>query len=238
MNFIDYIVIALVLVYILHGVYRGFLTSLMNMGAVFLSWIISFLAYPLVSAQFVRNGMFDIVRYFIGGSDRIAGGFEVRNIAVSSISADQLDSILQGANLPFPYGEAVSANVANQAFASSPDITTIGDYFEATFASIIVNIAAFALLYIVLRVAITVITNGLSYSMDLPQLKHFDSLLGGGIGLLRGVFAMYIFFLVVPIVLIALQVSFIEDFVSGSAFSNVFYSNNIILHFISGSVPL
>ena len=49
---------------------------------------------------------------------------------------------------------------------------------------------------------------------------------------------LYIFFLVVPIVLIALQVPFIEDFVSGSAFSNVFYSNNIILHFISGSVPL
>ena len=238
MNFIDYIVIGLVLVYILSGIYRGFLTSLMNMGAVFLSWIISFLAYPLVSAQFVRNGMFDFVRYFIGGSDWIVGGFDARNIAVSSITSEQLDSILQGANLPFPFADAVRANVETQAFASATDITTIGDYFEATFASVIVNIAAFAMLYIILRVIITVIANGISYSFELPQLKHFDAILGGGIGLLRGVFAMYILFLVVPAVLIALQVPLIENFVYGSAFSSIFYSNNIILHFISGSVPL
>jgi len=235
MNYIDLIVIALLILYILHGIYRGFLNSLMNMGAFFVSWITAFLTYPLLSKTLVSSGLYDAVRYYIGGSDRIAGGFEVRSLSVVSLPPDQLNSIVQGSGLPSPFGDTIINNVHNAAF-SGAGLTTIGDYFEATIASVIVNIVAFLIIYFILRIILTVLTNAVGYSFALPQLKHFDGLLGGGIGLLRGVFAMYVIFCIVPVILVSVPVTLISDYVNQSTVCEMFYKSSIILRFISGVV--
>lgn len=234
MIILDYIIIGLILIYFLNGLYRGFLPSLLNMGGFFLSWIISFLTYPLLSRSLVNSDFFSSFRFYIEGAERI-NNYEIVNLNVSQISETQLTSIMQNAKMPIPYDSAIVQNIKTQAFADQ-GLTTLGEYFDATIYNVIINIIALLIIFICLRVLFTLLTNAVSYSMNLPQLRHFDYLLGGGVSLIRGFFSMHLVFMIIPIALILIPVSAVTDMLNSSVMSSVFYSGSIALRFISGSI--
>lgn len=78
-------------------------------------------------------------------------------------------------------------------------LTTVGEYFDMTIYCVILNILAFLLIFFLLRVLFTLLTNAYSYSAALPMLQRFDSVAGGGIALIRGFFSMHVVFMLIPV---------------------------------------
>ncbi len=235
MNFLDVIIILLILFYALNGLYRGFIPSLLNLGGFFISWIISFISYPLLSMQLVKSSFFSSLRFYIEGAEKI-GDVELARLNVADIGSEQLRNIVDNAKLPTPFGSAIVDNVSSQAFKAQ-GISTLGEYFDTTIYYVIINIVSILVIFIVLRLLLTLVTNAYSYSHSTPQLVHMDYPLGGAVGFVRGFFSMYLLFAVIPVILILfMNVSFVTDIINGSLSCSVFYSGSILLRFVSGTV--
>ena len=234
MNIIDYVVIGLIALYALNGLYRGFLPSVLNLGGFFVSWVTAFLTYPILSHQIVSSNVLSQLKFYIEGSERI-NNFELVKLDVSTITPTQLDSIMSNAKLPFPFNNAVVDNIHNLAFKAQ-GVTTLGDYFNLTIYYVIINIISLLIIFVAVRIILTLITNAVSYAAVLPQLRHFDYLFGAGLGFLRGYFSMHLIFCVVPIIIVlAGTVPAITDPINASPMTGVFYSASLVLRFISGA---
>lgn len=235
MNFLDVIIIVLIALYALNGLYRGFIPSLLNLGGFFISWISALIFHPLLSTKLVSSEFFSSLRFYMEGAEKI-GDVELAKMNIELISDSQLQRIVDNAKLPTPFGSAIVENVSNKAF-SEQGITTLGEYFDATIFNVIMNIIAILIIFIIVRVIFTLITNAFSYSYDFPQLIRMDHPAGAAVGLIRGFFSMYMLFAIIPIMLILfMNVSFVTDIINGSACCSAFYSNSILLRFVSGAV--
>ncbi len=234
MNIIDIVILGIILLYVLNGLHKGFLPSLLNLGGFFLSWIGAFLFYPLLSGAFVKSDFFSSFRFYIEGAEKV-NNFEMVNVPVSSLSKADIASIMDKAKLSSPYHNTILHNLENQAFAKD-GLTTVGEYFDMTIYCVILNILAFLLIFFLLRMLFTLLTNAYSYSADLPMLQRFDSLSGGGVALIRGFFSMHVVFMIIPVLLILLPVTQISDLLNSSFMSSLFYSHSTILPFIIGRI--
>ena len=235
MNIIDTIVICLILIYALNGFYKGFLPSLANLVSFFLSWIISFLCYPLVARGLVKTDFFKAFTMYVEGTEWLPD-FEYSRIDVNTLSDQQLATIVKDSRLPPPFDTAITASVEGKVFAADGAVT-LGEYYNLTIYSVIVNIIALVILFIGVRIILTLITNAFTYSYKLPQLRHFEYVSGAAVSAIRGFFAMYLLFMIVPIGLVLLRnMDLVTDTVNGSWTSNIFYSGSIILRFISGHI--
>lgn len=232
MNIIDIIVLGLLLLFVLNGIYRGFLPSVMNLAGLFASWIGSFLAYPLVARKFYSMELFSSLRFYIEGAEKV-GDFEIARQAVTSFSETQLEQIVSNANLAEPYQDSVLQNLKGLVFQGE-GLTTVGEYFDATIYYTIINILAFAVLFFCLYIIFMLLTNAAGYSLELPELRHFDRPMGGAMALARGFLLMYVVFMAIPIALILMPLTFVTDIVNNSVMCSIFYNGSIILRFISG----
>jgi len=233
MNILDIIVIGAILLYVLNGFYRGFLPSLLNLGGFFISWLVSFVTYPLLSKALINSEFFSSLRFYIEGAEKV-GNFEAANMAVSGLPQTQLTSIMENAKMASPFNNAIISNIKAEAFAGQ-GLKTVGEYFDMTIYCIIINIIAFWLIFVCIRVLFTLLTNAYSYSMNLPQLQRFDATAGGVVALFRGFFSMHIVFIIIPIALIMVP-SQVTSILNSSFTTTLFYSGSTILPFISGHI--
>ena len=233
MNVIDWVVIVIIVLYGLNGLYRGFMPSVLNLGGFFISWVTAFLTYPLLAKPLSQTDLFSQLKFYIEGSERI-NNYELVNLDVSKITPTQLTDIMGNAKVPFPFDKAIETNVKTLAFQDQ-GVTTLGDYFNNTIYYVIVNIIALIIIFVVIRILLTLLTNAFIYSTVTPQLRHFDYLFGAGLGLLRGYFSMHIIFLGVPILLVLFStISLITDTIGDAGATNLFYSGSLILRFVVG----
>ena len=96
MNIIDIVILGILALFLLNGIYRGFLPSIMNLAGLFISWIVSFLAYPAVSRKFCGSELFSSLRFYIEGAEKV-GDFEIAKQAVTNFSPMELEEIVQTA---------------------------------------------------------------------------------------------------------------------------------------------
>ncbi len=233
MNIIDIIIIILLAVFVLNGVYRGFISAVMNLGGLFVSWVVAFLCYPLLAKQLAATEFFAQSRFYIEGAERI--DVEIAKTPITSLQSGEIQTIVTDAKMPLPFGDAIVENINEGAFAEQ-GLTTVGDYFDETIFNVITNTLSLVIIFFAALIVITLVINAVSFSINLPQLRSFDTLAGGGVALIRGFFVMYMLFAIVPafMVLIGDQITFITDMLNDSLTSSMFYNNSIVLPFVSG----
>ena len=234
MNALDITVLCLILLYALNGMYRGFIPSILNLGGFFLSWVLSFLFYPLLAKGLIASDFFSSIQFYIEGAERI-GNVELIRVPIATISGEELSSIMSTAKMPAPFNSAITKNIETQAFASK-GLTTLGEYFDMTIYCVMINIIALVILFVGLRILFTVAANAVSYASKFPQLRHYERVSGGVVSLIRGFFSMHMLFALIPIALIMLPIAPVTDLLNSSVASNLFYSGSLILRFISGSI--
>ena len=85
MNIIDLVLIGIILLYVLNGVYRGFLPSIANLAGFFISWISSLIFFRPLSARLMKSDIFSSLRFYIEGSESV-GDIELAKRTLSSFS--------------------------------------------------------------------------------------------------------------------------------------------------------
>lgn len=235
MNILDLVVIAVFVLFVLAGLYRGFLYSAFCIGAYIISWILGMLLMP-AAANYVKNNdeLMNMMLYYTEGSEAISD-VEISRMNISAVSSEQLNEIIGSAKpgIPFPMAERIRQNIAKEAF-SGEGVATLGDYFNQTIVLVSVNILAFLVIFIAVRLLLAFILNGVDYAFSFPALRHSDALIAANCGLIRSVLGLFLAFMVVPLILTVLPFEFIHNIIEESLFGPFFYSSNFLLSLIPG----
>jgi len=235
MNLIDLFILIVIAITILEGVYKGFLNTVCRIGAFFLSWITAFIFSPGISKLLQTNeSIFTSLLTYVEGAERL-GNIDNAKIMIDQIKDTDLHTIINNANFPQPFPNLIKSNIEKHAFASQ-GVSTLGDYVNQTVACTIVNIFSFLFVFIIASIIFAFVINALDHTMKFPVLRQFDSLLGGGFGLILGCFALFIIFLVVPIVLMLMDVKVVSEYLNKSLLGSFFYKSNFILNFMRGVI--
>ncbi len=236
MNILDLAIIAVFVFFILCGVYKGFVSTLLSIGAYILAWLLA-LAFMGLGAAGVKNNetLYNQMLYYTEGSEYV-NDVEIAKTDISMISTKELSDILDNADLPYPMAKQIMKNVAEEAFARD-NVTTLGDYFNQTIVCVFINIIVFLLLFALFRVILAFVINGVDFAWTFPELRTGDKLLAGGIGLIRGILAVFLIFMLLPLVLIVLagKLAFVTELVDGSLLANFFYRSNFLLSIMPGT---
>lgn len=237
MNLLDCCVIAVFAMYILRGLYKGFISTALGVGAFILSWLLALL-FMGAGAKIVKNSaqLYDMMLYYTEGSEYISDnvGVESARLNIDQISSDDLDSIVERAGVPYPMDKEIRENIAKNAFADQK-VTTLGDYFNLTIVSVFINILSFFAFFILFRFIFAFLIEGVDYAWRLPLLRSGDSLLGGALGIVRGMLSLFLLFMLMPVLLSVVgQFDLIVDMVENSFFAPFFYYSNFLLSLIPG----
>ena len=235
MNLIDIAVIGVLALFILHGIYKGFLPTLLSIGAYILAWLAAIVLLP-VGSNSIRGSekLFNTMLYYTEGSEYV-NDVELARKSIDEISTDTLNAVFAKADLPYPMAKNIADNIARESFAEN-GITTLGDYFNQTIVIVFINILVFIAMFAIIRIILAFIINGVDYAWTLPKLRVADRAIAGGIGLIRGILAVFLLFMLLTIVLIVLQgkFAFLTDMVNDSMMAKFFYRTNFLLSMMPG----
>lgn len=234
LTLVNYILLVLIAMYIIQGVHKGFLMSLSATGGMAVSWLIASSVTPMLSAQIAKGSTYSFLLYMTDVSQRVQD-VDLARTSVASLSAQQIQGIVEYANLPVPFGDALHSNMTNLVF-SARDITTVADYMNYTVANITVNIISFLIIYVLARVFITLILSSMYYASPFPALKSFDGTVGGVLGGVRGFFALYAVVMILPVIILFISLPVFTQAVNQSVLLTFFYRTNFLYAFISGVV--
>lgn len=235
MNLVNLLLIALIMIAVFEGIYRGFLHSALSLGALFLSTITSYIFYPVVSAAVKASPtLFNFLLYYTEGAEKIRN-FEDASLLVSGISPEKLNTIVSNSSAAEPFKTLITQNVHAQAFASQ-GITTIGDYFNMTIVCAVLNILSFILVFLIARVLFSFVLGAINYTVQFPELKRYDKTIGALFGASRGVYICFLLVMVVPVMFLVVPVDKITEYFQSSSLGMFFFNNNFLLHLIRGIV--
>ena len=228
MNLLDITIIVVLAFYLISGMYRGSITSLLSTLGFVGAWLGAQQLYPQVAQLALSNqtlmavlGQYLEPETFFAThaqavsqvSQVIAGGESAIQTAISSLSP----------NLAV-VSKAFEANVRSQMFQNL-GISTLADYLDQTIWQAVFNVGAFILCFAALYVLACLIVNLLDHVISFPLLRGFDWLVGGVFGLVRGLVICVLVLNVVPAIAQIIAPEFAQNLISGSVLMN--FVNNL-----------
>ena len=224
MNIIDILVLLVLAFSLFAGMYKGLIASGLSLLGLVGSWFGALRLYPTVARLVLENQtLMGVLSNYL----EPATFFE--DMAISGVSAqtsvselvarggDAVNAVADyiGGKIPF-LRDAFASNMSSEAF-SALNIHTIADYFDQTLWQAVFGVVAFILCFIALYFLATLLVNLLNSVLRFPLLRKIDWLLGGLLGLGRGLVIAALILSVVEPVLTAFSVDLMNTLKDGSA---------------------
>lgn len=232
LNLLDITIIVILAFYLISGMYRGFITSLLTTLGFVGAWFGAQHFYPRVAQlalsnqtlMAVLNQYLEPENFFESHtqavstvSEVIAGGESAIQSAIASVS-----------NKLAVISKAFEANVRAQMFQRL-GINTLADYLDQTIWQAVFNVLAFLLCFIALYVLVCLVVNLLDHVISFPVVRGFDWLLGGIFGLARGLVVVVLVLCLVPAIVQIVSPEFADSLRTGS----VLYSYVMQMDFLN-----
>lgn len=233
MNLLDMAIAAMLVLFVLSGVHKGFVYTAISVLCMIVCMTLAFIVMPLISRGVVENeGIFNSMLYYTEGSEYIYD-VELSKLPITSIDKDELTEVYNRSDVAYPMDIRIRENIEDAAFEDN-GITSLGDYFNRTMVLVTINILVFLLIFAVLRAITAFLVGWRNYAKRLPKLKKLDMVAAAGTGLIHGLLAMFLLFMLCPIVLTVLPFDVVEELVEESKLASFFYQSNFLLRLIPG----
>ena len=231
MNLLDIVILAILAFYLISGMYRGSITSFLGTAGFIAAWYGAIQFYPTVAHMALSNQTLMAVlnqylepeSFFANHqiatttvAEVISGGEASIQNAIGAVS-DKLSVI----------SRAFEANVRSQVFQNL-GISTLADYLDQTIWQAVFNVGAFVLCFIALYVLAMLVVNLLDHVISFPLLRGVDWLVGGLLGLVRGVVICILLLNLLPAVAQIVSPEFAENITSTSVLMNFVKSFDLI----------
>lgn len=234
MNIVDLLIISMIAIAVISGMYRGFISSLLSTASFFVSWALSYMIYPSIANSLLGNSsVMTTLNYYTDAASKLGTG--VARTDISLVSSDIIERAIDAISLPAPFDALLKQNIASGAFAGI-DLSTVGDYVNQTIGTVVVDVLCFLIVFMACFVALNLIIRLINYVFRFPALKHLDALTGGVLGFARGYFFVYLLFTLVPILLTALPIQAISDYINASRLGAHFLESNFVTSIIKSAM--
>lgn len=234
MNIVDYIILGVLGISVLFGLYRGFVSSVLNVGGGLASFLGAFWAYPKLAEMIQAN---ESLRMTLAHYLEPGAGLDLAlsNARISVLGASGVQQVLDKVQLPTPLDTILRVNLENGVFANL-NISTVGEYVNQTILQASINILCFVACFLVMYFLVSCLFNMLRAVFRFPVLKQLDSVAGGVFGLLRGLLICLVVFTLVPLVQSMVPLDIIEDLLAESTLAPVFMNGNLITAIMNGQL--
>ena len=231
MNVVDYVILGILGVSLLFGLYRGFVSSVLNTGGCLLSFGLSFVLYPRVVEWISGNA--DIQRWLLNFTDAASrvGDLEVSVQNAGSLTAQTITDVVAKVNLPEPLSSLLRENLAQHVYGASASISS---YVSQTILGAFMNILSFLVCFAVLYLLLSLAGGVLRAVFRFPVLKQLDALAGGVFGLLRGAVICFALFALRPLVQTVVQVEPVNELVQQSQLAAIFNNGALLKAILNG----
>ena len=229
---VDLVILLILAIALLAGYYRGVVYSAISLGLSLLSFAMALILCTTLSGLVQkRQNVYDMMLYYFEGYEYInETSVELVHVSVNQISEKELNVVVKNANMPAPFDSAVTSNVKKQVYESR-GIYALGDYFNQTIVDTVLNILSLLLLFLLFRLLLGFVLRLLDFGAEgLPRLRRFDVPLSCGIGLLHGIFLVFVLFMLVPLLLVV--VPRLSQFIDDSLLGGFFYRGNLLLRMV------
>ena len=212
MNWVDGIILAVLIVSTLKGYLQGFVTTFINTVAFFAAIIAARLYYADLARYLKDNtALYNKIHSMV--LDSLQGGSSLFGGALSG-----------GRDLP----EAFEGLIPSSGAASAAQGYALAGVAQAV-SGIIINLLSIILIFIAVRIAFAIIAVLLNSLVKLPVLKQFNKLGGIAAGFIKGVVGLMLAFaLVIPVTAIFPAEGLLKG-IEGSAAAMYFYRYNFVV---------
>ena len=228
MNWTDFAVIAIIIIFIVICFKKGFILSVLDIGSMFITFIITLKYYPAVSNILVKTKLFDSIAASIS----------------KSLSSNALVSGALAVNAQTSVSEAVRNTLPLPVFAKDqvvkmiPNLndivpmSSIVNSVSSSLAKLVISAISILLLFIIVRFILMLVTMIIRKITKLPVIKQIDKLLGIGVGVLEGFLMVYIAMAFIVLLGSLPILKPVLDALDKSLFAGIFYNHNLILDVI------
>ena len=206
---VDFIIIAVVLLFVFLGYKKGLTGSLIKLLSFIIAIVVAFVLYKPVANAVIENTVIDdnirtTLRETLGVEDKTENTEE----NVPSTIMDNINKEIENAT------DEVKANVIDQ--------TTIT----------IVNIGSGIVIFLAVRVILVIISLFAKILTDLPVIKQVDKLGGLAYGAIEGIVIVYAVLAVISLTSVIWANNAVVTAIAKSSLGEMLYNNNIILNLL------
>ena len=234
MNIIDWIIIGILGISVLYGLYRGFVSSVLNMGGGLCAFFGAFWLYPKL-AEFIQQN--ESLRMTLAHYLEPGAGLDLAlsESSVATLGSSGIQQVLSKVSLPAPLDSILSVNLENGIFANL-NLSTVGEYVNQTILQASINIICFVVCFMATYLAVSLLFNLIRAVFRFPALKQLDGLAGGIFGLLRGLLLCLSVFTLVPLIQTMVPLEMINQLLEESVLAPVFMNGNLITAIMNGGL--
>jgi len=233
MNIIDIVFLIILLSSIAFGIYRGSVASLWGLCASVVALPITFVLSPyIVSALSANKGVMEMLTAYTD-ANALVGDYTLATTAVQGISTSALQAVINSLPLPRSILDILQTNMQQCAFASI-GLVSVNDYVAYTIVIVSLRAVCFVATYALCSTALHFVITLLNHVFRYPVLKHFDGIVGGVFGGLRGMLILYVVYLTVPVLLTVIPLGLIKELFDTSALASVFSSTGFFIRIVTG----
>ena len=231
MNLLDIVILAILAFYLISGMYRGSITSFLGTAGFIAAWFGAIRFYPDVARLALSNRTLMAVLNQYLEPESFFRTHQIATTTVAEVIYGGEAAIQNAIGALSPklavISRAFEANVRSQVFQNL-GISTLSDYLDQTIWQAIFNVAAFLLCFIALYVLVMLVVNLLDHVISFPLIRGFDWLVGGLLGLVRGVVICILLLNLLPAVAQIVSPEFAENITSTSVLMNFVKSFDLI----------
>jgi uncharacterized membrane protein required for colicin V production len=230
MNWADLLVIAIIIVFGIVGMKKGFVYSVFKLAAFFISIIVSIKLYPVVANFLMKTAIYTNIKASIlknllhqqisqapGVNEQaksVAANTVVNNLSIPGFLKDSLRKTLE-TKLP--------------SLTSLIDTNKIMNIISEQLAKIVIDVISLLILYILIRIGLIFLRYTLQGFAKLPVFKQMDKLGGFALGSVEGLLTIYILIAVVMLFYTTPQFKGIFEAIDNSIIAKFFYQHNFIV---------
>ena len=231
MNLLDIVILAILAFYLISGMYRGSITSFLGTAGFIAAWYGAIQFYPTVAHMALSNQTLMAVLNQYLEPESFFANHQIATTTVAEVisgcEASIQNAIGAVSDKLSVISRAFEANVRSQVFQNL-GINSLADYLDQTIWQAIFNVAAFLLCFIALYVLAMLIVNLLDHVISFPLIRGFDWLVGGLLGLVRGVVICILILTLLPSVAQIVSPEFAQNLTNTSVLMNFIRSFDVI----------
>lgn len=234
MNLVDWVIIGILGISVLFGLYRGFISSVLNVGGGLAAFFGAFWLYPKAAALIQSNESLrmTLAHYLEPGSGL---DLALSDTPVATLGASGIAQVLEKTGLPAPLDGILQSNLLSNVF-SNLGLSTVSQYVNQTVLQASINILCFAVCFLLMYAAVSILFNLIRAVFRFPVLKQLDGVAGGVFGLLRGLLICLVLFTLVPLVQTVVPLDLIDEMLESSVLAPIFMSGNLITAIMNGGL--
>lgn len=230
MNWFSIIILAIPVAYIFGGVQKGMIRTAFSFLSVILTLVLSFALNPQIT-EFVqeKTPIYEMIQENCQAS--IARDTETK-LSEETNSGEQ-NQFIQELPLPDSVKEILIENNNIQGYEHFL-AETFSEYISHSIATIAVSILGMILTFLLISIVLHIVGGLLDGIFSLPVLNLFNRVGGAALGMIQGIFVVWIVFLVLSLFWDTAWAQRAVAMVQENSMTNYLYENNLLAQLLAG----